>query len=237
MTLTRIIWHLMSQKKRDMLLSYLPQYQQRQFEKIIKDRAIYPACFNRSESLFIHIPKSAGRSVVRGLYDVQSVEHAPAAWYQELDHEKYDSFFKFTIVRNPWDRVVSAYSYFKKGGSPSSKDDKQWSIFINQFDSFDDFVCNWISPANIMRHALFTPQHTFITDRYGQVSLDFIGRFETLQSDFQTIANKINPSAALPHINQSRSKPYSHYYTEKSKKIIADVFREDISLFDYEFED
>lgn len=236
MTLTRILWHLISQKKRDMLLSYLPQYQQRQFEKVIKDRAIYPPCFDQTKSLFIHIPKSAGRSIVRGLYDVQSVEHAPADWYQELDAEKYASYFKFTVVRNPWDRAVSAYTYLKKGGSPSSKDDQLWSDFINQFNDFDDFVCQWITVDNIMRNALFTPQSTFITDRYGQISMDYIGRFENLEQDFKNVAEKINPSAALPHINQSRQLSYQDYYTDNSKRIIAEAYRQDIENFGYTFE-
>ena len=233
--LTRILWRLMPDSEKQMLLSYAPQYQRRHIERILKGRAQYQACFDRHSALFIHIPKSAGRSVVRGLFDVKSVEHAPADWYQQLDPDKFERYFKFTFVRNPWDRAVSAYTYLCKGGSPASKEDQYWANFANRFDSFDDFVSNWMSEENILRNALFTPQVTFLKDTFGQVNMDFIGRFENLDADFNEVAEKLQITAQLPHLNQSRAEDYQTFYTPDSRDVIARLYAEDIAAFNYSF--
>lgn len=233
--LSSLMWRLMPQTEREMLLSYAPQYQQRHIERIIKGRAHYQPCFDQYQCLFIHVPKSAGRSLVRGLFDVKSVEHAPAQWYQLLDADRFQRYFKFTFVRNPWDRAVSAYTYLCQGGSAASREDTQWAEFANSFDSFDDFVCRWMTPDNVMRNALFTPQLTFLKDRFGMPCMDFVGRFEQLQADFNTVAKRIGSSGQLPHLNASRSEAYQSFYSERSAAIVAQVYAEDISSFGYQF--
>ena len=233
--LTRILWRMMPALGRQMLLSNAPQYQRRHIDRLLRGRANYHACFDQHQALFIHIPKSAGRSVVRGLFDVKSVEHAPADWYQQLDAEKFDRYFKFTFVRNPWDRAVSAYTYLCKGGSAASVEDQHWAEFVNRFESFDDFVCRWMSEENINRYALFTPQVTFLKDVFGQINMDYVGRFESLEQDFTAIAEKLDISAGLPHLNQSRSQDYQTFYGAESRAIIERLYAEDIAEFGYAF--
>ena len=233
--ITSILWRLMPATERRMLLSLAPQYRQRHIERIFKGRAAYQPCFDQHQALFIHVPKSAGRSVVRGLFDVKSVEHAPADWYQQLDPDRFQRYFKFTFVRNPWDRAVSAYTYLANGGSAASEEDIYWSKFVNDFDSFDDFMCQWLSADNAMRNALFTPQVVFLKNIFGQLSMDFVGRFENLQADFNAIAQKLGVERELPHLNQSRSNPYQTFYSERSRALVAEVYAEDIAAFDYRF--
>ena len=232
---TRLLWRLIPATERRMLLAHAPQYQRRHLERILKGRAQYQSCFDQHQALFIHVPKSAGRSVVRGLFDVKSVEHAPAEWYQQLDPDKFERYFKFSFVRNPWDRAVSAYTYLGRGGSAASEEDAQWSSFVKRFESFDDFVCRWMSADNIMRNALFTPQAVFLKDMFGQVAMDFVGRFEHLEQDFRRVAQRLQVDGELPHLNQSRSQPYQAFYTERSRDIVARLYAEDIAAFDYRF--
>jgi chondroitin 4-sulfotransferase 11 len=234
--LTSALWRMIPQKERQLLLSYAPQYQRRHIDRIFKGRAIYQPCFDRHRALFIHVPKSAGRSIVRGLFDVQSVEHAPAQWYQQLDPDKFERYFKFTVVRNPWDRVASAYSYLYQGGSKASAEDQLWSQFIKSFSSLDEFVCQWMTEENVLRNALFTPQLVYLTDMFGQMSMDFVARFENLEEDFQSIADRLNIDAALPHLNQSRARPYQASYTAESRSIVQRVYAKDIAQFEYQFE-
>jgi len=233
--LTRILWRMIPATERSMLLSYAPQYQQRHIDRILRGRARYQPCFDKHRALFIHVPKSAGRSIVRGLFDVKSVEHAPAEWYQRLDREKFERYFKFTFVRNPWDRAVSAYTYLSRGGSAASEEDRHWSRFVAGFASFDDFVCSWMTPENIMRNALFTPQTLFLQDEYGQVAMDFVGRFENLASDFVAVAERLGLEASLPHINRSRETPYHSFYSDRSREIVGRLYARDITRFEYQF--
>lgn len=233
--LTNLLWRLMPATERRMLLSLAPQYQQRHIERVIKGRAIYQPCFDRHRALFIHVPKSAGRSVVRGLFDVKSVEHAPASWYQQLDAGRFEQYFKFTFVRNPWDRAVSAYTYLRNGGSPASVEDSQWADFVSGFSSFDAFICEWLSAENAMRNALFTPQVVFLKDIFGCIDMDFVGRFENLQADFDRVAEQLGIDARLPHLNRSRSEDFRSFYTPASRDRVADVYAEDINAFGYVF--
>lgn len=233
---TKILWKLISQQDRRLLLGYVPAFERRNIERIVNGRAKYHRVFDDNNCLFIHIPKSAGRSIVRGLFDVKSVEHAPAHWYEAIDKDKFDRYFKFTFVRNPWDRAVSAFTYLKAGGGLSNTVDSQWSEFLSEFNSFDEFVCNWLNEDNMSRHELFVPQRDYLLDKFGRISIDFIGHFETIEKDFRTICGRLGIEAKLPHINQSKVRHYSSYYSEQSTEIVADLYREDIALFNYKFD-
>ena len=67
--------------------------------------------------------------------------------------------------------------------------------------------------------------------------VDFIGRYETLNDDFNTICNKIGASASLPHIHKGMGMPYQYYYSKETKEIVSELCREDIEFFDYSFDD
>ena len=217
----RSLWRLIPENERAVLLSMAPHFRQRHIERVLKGRARYQPCFDEHRALFIHVPKSAGRSIVRGLFNVRSVEHAPADWYQLLDPDKYGDYFKFTFVRNPWDRAVSAYTYLLQGGSAASTEDRQWSDFVSSFESFDDFACNWITPDNVMRYALFTPQVEFLRNRFGLIA---------------TVAERLGIDASLPHINSSREQGYRDFYSDASRDAVARAYAEDIEKLDYRFE-
>jgi sulfotransferase famil protein len=64
--------------------------------------------------IFIHIPKTGGKSVQR-FFRTNWQNHKDISRYaQELDPRIFKSYYKFTVVRNPWDRIVSDYNYQKK---------------------------------------------------------------------------------------------------------------------------
>lgn len=234
---TRLIWRLMPARERHLLLAAAPDFQQRRIERMMEAPVAMPAHFDKHQCLYFAVPKAAGHSVNQGLFGADTVEHVPAEWYQRIEPDKFERYFKFTFVRNPWDRAVSAYSFLRQGGSPYREDDRQWQNFVNRFASFDEFVCEWMNRENLLRHYAFTPQYRFLQDRFGMMNVDFVGRFESLQEDFATVAAKLGRDSSLPHLNKSRDKPYQHFYTERSQALIADLYREDIERFDYQFGD
>jgi Sulfotransferase family len=104
--------------------------------------------------------------------------------------EQFRGYFKFSFVRNPWDRVVSFYKDSKRGRGLS----------FNTFLSRELVGREWHK-----RYWFVGPQHEFLFDAQRTPLVDFIGRFETLQADFDHVCRRFGiPPTALPHVNRSR---------------------------------
>jgi len=85
------------------------------------------------------------------------------------------------------------------------------------------------------RPKFFMPQTNWIVDNKGQILVDFVGRFENLESDFGVVCERLHRTAALPHIMKSQHEHYRSYYNETTKNIVATRFAADIERFGYCF--
>ena len=140
-------------------------------------------------------------------------------------YPQYKNYFKFSFVRNPWDRVVSWYSFSKNAKSP-----KRNTSGI----SFKEFL---LDPAlrRIVWAAPIQFQYKFTEN------CDFIGKTENLQEDFDIICDKIGiPQQKLPHKehwsqNKSKHKHYTKYYDDETREIVAKKYAKDIEYFGYKF--
>ncbi|HTL74630.1 MAG TPA: sulfotransferase family 2 domain-containing protein, partial [bacterium] len=73
--------------------------------------------FDQHRCIFVHVPKCAGISLVKSLFGDFDCGHTNLRRYQIMfAPAEFNGYFKFTIVRNPFDRVVSAFLFLKKGG-------------------------------------------------------------------------------------------------------------------------
>tara|TARA_Y100000034_G_C6771625_1_gene344276 strand:+ start:178 stop:888 length:711 start_codon:yes stop_codon:yes gene_type:complete len=143
-----------------------------------------------------------------------------------------NGFVVFAAVRNPWDRAVSCYenkvNTKKKVHIPGIKRTAPFEDFVNMIYTTPD------KKANINIHWL--PQYRFVS-AYGELLLDEIIRFESLNADIGNLMGKLGcPELDLPHILRSKREPdYRKYYNDETKALIAERFARDIELFDYEF--
>jgi hypothetical protein len=78
-------------------------------------------------------------------------------------------------------------------------------------------------------------QKDFVCSEAGDLLVNFVGRFENLDADFQIICSKIGISASLPRINVSNTKPYKEYYNDETRELVRQAFAPDITLFGYDF--
>ena len=220
--------------------------------------------------IFIHIPKNAGQSIEHVFLKWVSLTwktraplllrpnpdpaqgpprlaHLKASEYVRcghLDSQQFASYFKFSFVRNPWDRMASFYKYL---GSPERQTFKEF--LTGQFQSK-------LWPA---KYWFVGPQHEFIYDSQDRLMVDFLGRFESLQADFNSVCEKLGvPHTPVPHVNKSKLRrglrgllqkilsrtapgtqtaPPSNadYYDEESVEIVSRLYRRDIELFGYTF--
>ncbi len=191
--------------------------------------------FDKHAAIFVHIPKCAGISLNNTLFGNLAGGHRTFDDYLTVfEAESIISYFKFTIVRNPWDRLVSAYFFLKKGGF--NQRDKAWfDKELGHYDDFEEFVKKWLSRENIWRFEHFRPQSHYIFDKYNKISMDFVGFFENLNEDFNYIAEKVGVSQRLPRYNVGKHQNYQDYYTKETMEIVSHVYEKDIKLFGYDF--
>lgn len=199
----------------------------------LRGRSLYSGDPDRYRCVFIHIPKTAGTSVARALFGTAS-RHVPCIEYEKANPRKFRRYFKFAFVRNPWDRLFSAYHFLKKGGMNS--DDAAWAqTHLANYHSFEQFVHEWVNRDNIMCGVHFKPQHHFITDSQGQLAIDYLGRMENINADFDFICQKIGVSVTLPILNVIEKIRYTDAYTPEMIDIVTRVYQQDISVLGYTF--
>lgn len=146
-------------------------------------------------------------------------EHMPASRVRQyVGEEVWRSYFKFSFERNPWDRQVSWYHYKTKAKSERTR------------PSFEAFNRN-------RRRAWVENWDLYTID--GNIAMDFIGRYETLAADFQTVLGRLGLSGEveLPRVNASARQEgsYRAYYTEATRDLIASWYAPEIREFGYRF--
>ena len=183
-----------------------------------------------------------------------------------MELQKSEDYFKFAFVRNPWDRYVSSYFHTRNKNMKffndlSFKDYATWSqawqaetvrrdnslierkrrgkhVFqgMGKFNISKKFKYSGRLEELRKEHKIYL-QVSWITDRNGKNLMDFVGRFENLQEDFDYVCDRIGiKRKKLPHSNKSkRKRDYRKYYDDETKRVVAEKFTEDIEHFGYEF--
>jgi hypothetical protein len=183
---------------------------------------------SKKKPLFIHVPKAGGMSIY-GIFknynkDLPICLHRPVKSYPKAYR---DSCFVFSFVRNPYDRLVSAYKYLT-GGHGNGQDTKFGKTLSLDFKCF---VKNQLN--NNLNWLHFKPMVHFLND-----DIDFIGRMENYDHDFKIVCNEIGISCRkLPHKNKVNHKHYTGYYDDETREIVAKKYARDIELFGYKFEE
>jgi hypothetical protein len=211
--------------------------------------------------IFIHIPKTAGTSIekklgqfeklVPGVQDHRSIrELEPQLAYgmfairnkedlkflkyrakstlkgrEILTTAQYQNYFKFAFVRNPWSRVFSWYKAVMR------LDHVKKRFGIGDNCTLSEFVASYIHLQPALRPQLF-----WITNSKGQVSMDFIGRFENLGQDFARVCNTLNiEDPELPQLLAGDKRHYTDYFDAKTRDAIFNRYREEIDYFGFNF--
>lgn len=175
--------------------------------------------------LFLHVPRTGGTTttevLLKNLPDAKMVlpQHASVKTAPPNFFEQYSDYFKFTFVRNPWDRMVSWYSLLKM-----SHDD----MFKN-IQTLGEF-------ADSVRGYYWFNQIDHLCDENGNIFMDRICRHEDFENELVHVLNTNNiPYKSIPRLNHSERQEYRSYYTEGCKELIAELCHRDIEYFSYRF--
>ena len=187
--------------------------------------------------LFIHVPKVAGFSLSRSLYG-HVYGHMTALEVEANAADLFAELPVFAVVRNPWDRVVSAYHFAIAGGVGAMRVAQPAQYRQPAFRTFDAFLEEWLPAQNLMKcDYIFQPQYRFVCRPTGELAVDFLGRMEDMQSTYDFLAEITGRNLEVKRENTSnREADYRGYYTHpRLKNLVADAYAEDVRLFGYDF--
>lgn len=191
--------------------------------------------FDRLGCIFIHVTKTAGTSVAKALFNELPYHYTAVQYRVIFGRRDFNRYFKFAFVRNPWDRLYSAYSYLR-GGGWDEKDRRWFTDNLPTAPNFNSFVMDWLDSERLASHLHLRPQSHFICDRSGRPLLDDISYFETLAEDFARIARRLGIDARLPHVNASERLGYREAYTPEAIEKVRRLYAVDIESLGYDFE-
>lgn len=187
--------------------------------------------------ILFHVPRTAGTSISIALYGMP-INHFSVREMIPLLPPTLSATPRFAIVRNPWDRAVSAWSYARNGGGVDGIGwvRSQHQYRVPAFRTFEHFIHDWLAPAQPEKiDGIFQPQSDFLCDTDGQISLDHLGRFEDLKATERWIGTH-NPAAQpIPHLNATKRAPYRELYSPASRDAVGRIYARDIALFGYDF--
>ncbi len=239
---TRLLWKLPYPLRRALRASADPRryLDLRRLRSAEPARLIDPTLkpFIGRQCIFVHVPKAAGISMGYSLFGRHTGNHATIADYQLAFSElEFRRAFKFAFVRNPWDRLLSAYTFLKAGGRNES--DQQWANqHLAPFDAFEEFVEGWVTPENVRKGVHFRPQHEFVTTPKGpELAVDFLGRFENIAEDYEALRGKLGFGELLRSENRTPGERlnYREHYTDEMRDVVARAYQDDIDIFGYHF--
>lgn len=179
--------------------------------------------------LWFRVAKVGTRSIFRafeGAGVTLSVENAIFAHYAP---STYRDYFKFAFVRNPWERLVSAWhdkiidrNHFNL---PSDKHKE-----LRDFSRFVD----WVATLDICRCDVHLRLQSELIDLS---NIDFLGRMERFDHDLQNVLTRLGVATpSVPKENtSSRSGDYRAPYTPELAGRVAQIYERDISIFNYAF--
>ncbi len=212
------------------------------------------------KAIYVHITKTAGSSIEvaldaveqrnTGATDLATGEHVNVVTGEEkhltarqcrqwVGEDKWREYFKFAVVRNPWDRFHSLWWNGRYVG-------KRHELSLPEFA--DHYLHRNLSgrlqsllQGRLRIHQRFRPQVDWLRSANGEIEMDYICRFETIAKDFAVVAERLGlPSAELPRVLVKNRSPlsrsfYADDFDDRTRELISAYYAEDIETFGYQF--
>jgi Sulfotransferase family len=174
------------------------------------------------QCIFVHQRKCAGVSIITafgGDWKFATNGVLSQEWTKQSDLIR--RYFKFAVIRNPWDRFVSGWKYL-----PSTRDRDLIDVLRDPPTEGFDY-----------RH-LTRPQFVTLFNQDGSLAVDYLIRFETIEEGFRQVCQRIGKvNSDLPYLNRGMRPPYREVFNAEARRLFEARFSEDIRRFGYSFTD
>lgn len=187
------------------------------------------------ESIYYAVPKCASSTLKQVLcFDIEN-KFTPGSGE--------DTYFKFTVVRNPWDRLVSMYFNCKREANPITGEPmndittKYFGVIRKDLD-FDTFIKNIFERRYFLKvsenltsfESHFLPCNNFVPK-----NIDYIVKYKNFSEDIRFVMNKFGIQNELPVINKSDHNNYREYYSDKNLELVDKMYRVDLERFGFTY--
>jgi hypothetical protein len=198
----------------------------------------YPQVDRTNPQPFISLPREYWNDnlnnfrVPLGEYDYRRALFAKTFLFSDTE---WNGFFKFAIIRNPYERIVSAFEYLLVRDYrlfPLRVVPKK--IAFSRFVQLVPGILASKSPRHTATHLV--PMMSDLSDEKGYNQMDFCARLENMEEDIRVISSEIGRELSFPALNRGRRPlQYRAYYTTRSKRLVEEIYKYDLEEFSYGF--
>lgn len=172
---------------------------------------------HRYRCVFFHTPKTAGRSITALPWWDETSGHMP----YPCEREPPAGYLQFAVVRNPWDRLVSAWAWMLR---------QQPGLCDRDFRRFVLGFPEWAHRDRLP----FIRQTIYLADGWGRLIPDVLLQFERLQEDVDLLCERLGiPPATVPHENRSEHPPYREMYDAETWAVVRRCYAADVERLGY----
>jgi len=191
---------------------------------------------HRHRALLVHVPKTGGTCILRTLFrDVTRLPgqcaHPHLSEIIKQGGAQLSDYFKFAFVRNPWDRLVSAYHHILEKR-------RDYQPLLRPYASFTEFARALADKPERFAAIVHLRAQTDFLDGSGPLGgVDFLGRFESFRQDFYYVLRQVGKSPPLVRRrNASRHADYRSFYDTRTREAVGSLYINDCRRFDYDFD-
>jgi len=185
---------------------------------------IYPG----KNLVYIPIPKVASSSITEVLHTKGDFN----SYFRTNLNLKNNNFYIFSFVRNPFLRIISSYDCCVKHPTDSFGIKYYEKIFKKTNISFEDYVRSICKISDNFSDGHFKSQFSILNKNKTNLCIDYIGKIENLNSDFNFLKKKFNlEKLPLKNSSKKRNKIWQDYYTLELSKLIYLRYKKDFELW------
>jgi hypothetical protein len=195
-------------------------------------------CYEK-KCIFIHIPKTAGTSVEQflkdngkneidfiGVRNNRSLQHLTALELSRMV-QFFNKYYKFSIVRNPYDRLLSEYYWTPLEGYKSGKSKMNFLNYVSNIIIHKKYLNNIYNDH-------FIPQYFFLFNKKKKLLVNEVFKYENLEVSIDYLKKKLDINRDFPILNKSNLDIKKEVWTEEEKEKIYKMYMIDFIVFKYD---